>query len=1139
VKKLKSIFIFFVFFVWISNQLFGHDEFGHMDIQSFPLKISEQNFVNGYNKSISGGTINYHSPSPDIRSALLVRATDGTMKIEWETEPVDISQELGNVRIIWLAGLGCNLGSQPFDLYLNDKFLLTFKNFDKETWKVSAQNGIQLSFETTMMDNALDRFGLAILSIPKSQLEDGKPLKLKIVGHKSNSNAWVMTFQGQLSEKITIASHNAMRKDGDRRFQPIDINLTYFGDPVSATVRADGVPDLQIELNSIFNNFSLLFPEVKKEKKVTIKLFVDSKEVINRKITLSPIRKFTVYMVQHTHTDIGYTRPQTEILPEHLRYIDYALDFCDQTDHYPDNAKFRWTCEASWAVREYLKNRPDEQIERLKKRVDEGRIELTGMMFNVSDIVDENSFVDFLQGIRLFKENGFPVKTAMQNDVNGFAWCLVDYFKDTGVEYLTMGTHGHKALIAFEHPTPFWMESPSGNRLLAFRADHYMTGNMWGVHTDNLEKLETDFFNYLKDLFEKGYPYNKIAVQHSGYMTDNSPPALASCNLIRRWNEKYEWPKLKSAIARDFMDVMKENHKKELPVYRATWPDWWTDGFGSAARETAAARLTHAEMIANMGLLSMAKVAGAKLPEQIHERIRVIEDALLFYDEHTFGAAESISDPMSENSQVQWMEKAAYVWDAVKNSRLLTETAMGLLQPSLTQGSIPTITIFNTLNWVRSGWLKVYVDNEILPKSKAFSIRDDQGNEIPAQIIASRSEGNYWAIWVKDIPALGYNTYQIQVSEKDKPDEKEFISDDGLIENKYYKIKLNTEKGTISGIFDKELQKQLVDADCDWELGQFIYETTGYRGQLDRFVLEKVDRTSLRDVSVEPGIDGPIWKSIIIKGISEGFDEKKGIRFEIRLFKNEKRIEFHYGVRKLRITDPEGVYIAFPFALSKSKLLYEVQGGLVEPGKDQIPGSASDWNTIQNFTTVRNKESQIIFGSSGMPLVQLGDINLGKFQYIAKVEKPHIFSWPLNNYWVTNFRYSQEGDLNWSYYFTSTDDNSNSSATRFGWGSRVPLLARVLPTGNRREGKYTQSFLNSDIPNILMVSARPSNENDGIILHFRELEGKDTKINLQELLKDRKIKSAYEVNVLNEEISEIQSEITLAPFSIKFIRVEI
>ncbi len=1138
-RNLKLIFIEVFFLSLISNIVFADEDFGQMEVHSYPLKISEHQYVNGYKKSISGSTINYHSPSPDIQSALLVRATDGEMSIEWETDAINLKADSENVKIIWLAGLGCNLGQKAFDLYLNDAYLLTFRSYDRDKWIVTGESGTELSFMTTMIDNARDRFGPATLSVPKTYLKDGQPLRLRIVGHKSGSNAWVMTFQGQLSEKITIASRNAIRKDGNRRFQPVDINLTYFGDPVSAVIKADGITDRNVDLEAMFTNVTLPLPEVEKKQKVNINIEIDSKEILSQEITISPIRKFTVYMVQHTHTDIGYTRPQTEILPEHLRYIDYALDFCDQTDDYPDESKFRWTCEASWAVREYLKNRPPEQIERLRKRVREGRIELTGMMFNVSDIVDENSFVDFVQALRLFKENDLPVKTAMQNDVNGFAWCLVDYFKDTGVEYLTMGTHGHKALIAFEHPTPFWMESLSGNRLLTFRADHYMTGNWWGIHNDDLMRLESDFFKYLRDLFDKGYPYDKIAVQHSGYMTDNSPPSLSSSDLIRKWNEKYEWPKLKTAVARDFMDEMKTNHNEQLPVYRATWPDWWTDGFGSSARETAAARFTHAEMIANLGLLSMAKLAGARLPEHIHDRIRIIQDALLFYDEHTFGAAESISDPMSENSQVQWMQKAAYVWDAVKNSRLLTETGMGLLQPFISQGDAPTITFFNTLNWNRSGWLKVYVDDDVLPKYKEFSIRNEQGEQVAAQIISSRSEGNYWAMWADDIPALGYKTFQIYVSDNDRPEDKAFEAEDGFLENKFYRIRLNPEKGTIISLYDKELNQELVDSDCEWELGQFIYETTGYRGQLDRFVLENYNRTTLRDIVIEPGIDGALWRSIVVRGNSEGFDNEKGVKFEIRLFHHVKRIEFWYSIRKQRVRDPEGVYVAFPFALENSKLLFEVQGGLAEPGKDQIPGSASDWNTVQNFITVQNEKSQIVFGSSGMPLVQLGDINLGKFQYISKVEKPHIFSWPLNNYWVTNFKDSQEGDLNWSYYFTSSEDNRSSYAARFGWGSRVPLFARVLPVGKVRKREQIQSFIDSQYPNLLLVAARPSKDNQGIIFHFRELEGKETILSLDELLRGRLIQSAAEVNVLEEEMSQVDSTIKFSPYSIKFIKIDL
>jgi len=193
---------------------------------------------------------------------------------------------------------------------------------------------------------------------------------------------------------------------------------------------------------------------------------------------------------------------------------------------------------------------------------------------------------------------------------------------------------------------------------------------------------------------------------------------------------------------------------------------------------------------------------------------------------------------------------------------------------------------------------------------------------------------------------------------------------------------------------------------------------------------------------------------------------------------------------------------------------------------------------VQNFASVRNKNSQIVFGSNGMPLVQLGDINLGKFQYISKVDKPHIFSWPMNNYWVTNFRDSQEGDLSWSYYITSEKNSSNSFATQFGWGSRVPLLARVLPPGKARKGVTEKSFLDQLAPNLLLVSARPSKDVKGITLHFRELEGKETRIDVRQILKNVPWKRILHVNVLGDKIDEIESELTFKPNSVKFIRVE-
>ena len=128
----------------------------------------------------------------------------------------------------------------------------------------------------------------------------------------------------------------------------------------------------KVNLNDGDNRFSICIPEVKKATKLMLTVKNGDRVVAKSKVEVRPARHWQMNLVQHTHTDIGYTRSQMEILAEHLRYIDYALDYCDATDNYPDAAKFRWTCEVSWAVSEYLKTRPAEQVERLKRRVKDG-----------------------------------------------------------------------------------------------------------------------------------------------------------------------------------------------------------------------------------------------------------------------------------------------------------------------------------------------------------------------------------------------------------------------------------------------------------------------------------------------------------------------------------------------------------------------------------------------------------------------------------------------------------------------------------------------------------------------------------------------------------------------------------------------
>ncbi len=893
-----------------------------------------------------------------------------------------------------------------------------------------------------------------------------------------------------------------------------------------------------IQLTEGENSFFIDIPAVETEKalQLTIKgshSFSASKEVI-----VTPVRHWQMNLVQHTHTDIGYTRSQMEILAEHLRYIDYALDYCDATDNYPEEAKFRWTCEVSWPVNEYLKNRPEKQISRLKQRVKEGRIELAAMYLNFDELPDEQTLAASLAPLKQFKEEELPTEVAMQDDVNGIGWCFSEFFPDAGIKYLNMGTHGHRALICFDKPTVFWWQSPSGKKILAYRAEHYNQGNFFGIqNTEDFASFEKNVLNYLDQLAAKDYPYDICVAQHSGYFTDNAPPSTKSCEMVKRWNEKYEWPKLRTAVVSEFFKTIEKDYADRIQTIRGAWPDWWTDGFASGAREAAISRITHSNIIANQAGLAFAKILGSDLPQDVNRKIDEINDALLFYDEHTFGHSESVRNPYGLETWEQRSLKQSYAWEAYRHTSLLGETVMGQLQEFIPRNSVPTITVFNALNWPYKGITKVYIDHQLLPIDKDFEIVDAHGNVVPAQAGESRSDGTYWYLHVNDVPALGFWQYYIHV--KDKPAKQKTTSEtipDTHVENTWYSIDFNIEKGTIEKLIDKELNCQLLTENAEWEMGEFIYETADSRHPMEQYRAPQFTRRRPEKIRFERYEKGNIWDTYRFRGETVAGREANNLMIEYRIYNTEKKIEVVYRLKKKAITDPEAVYIAFPYEVEQGKIFLDVPGGTIEAGVDQIKGSSNDWYTVQNFATARNDKMQIITGSQEIPLMQFGAINTGRYQAGAVPQSTNMYSWPMNNYWVTNFNADQMGELQWSYFITSTADNSTQYATRFAWTNRIPLLTRVLPAGEE-PGPHTvagTSLLNIEADNLLLVSMKPVEGENAILLQLREIGGKETKFSAES--NNVRITKATVCDATGTPISK-EKNISFKPWENKFIKL--
>jgi len=1050
--------------------------------------------INGYAAKISGLDFEYTSCIPGQRESILIRATNGLDFMEWESDQVPASVKGKFATFVWIAALGSGPGRARMDLSINGQQRFSFYTDARPEWKVPSEDGSSLQFHSIMVDQHGDHHGYMILRIPHGQVEKGKSMKFRVTGSQMNLSSWYMTFKKPVKTGVSLNPFPAIIKKGDDRFQLVEAAIFYFGKQVDAQIYANGKLIETTTLNFGYNNVNLGLRPVDKPTIVKMKV-VAGDFILNNSVTLNPVRKWKIDLVQHTHTDIGYTRSQTEILAEHLRYIDYALDYCDATDTYPENAKFRWTCEASWPVDEYLKCRPESQIERLKKRIREGRIEVTGMYYNFDELPDEQILAASLEAVGRIKAKGIPVTTAIQDDVNGIGWCLNDYFNQLGVRYLNMGTHGHRALLCFDIPTMFWWESPSGKRMLTFRAEHYMTGNtVLEMQSGDIDKFKNNLFNYLLSLAAKKYPFDEMAIQHSGYLTDNSPPSTIASDLINQWNDIFEWPKLSTATTETFFINMEKDHSIEFPVVRGAWPDWWTDGFGASARETATTRIASSSLTANVAGLSMASLAGVKLPDEIDERIDLAKNALLFYTEHTTGYSESVREPYSKPTMEQRALKESYAWEANRRTASIGEEAMGLLQSFFVREREPSLLVFNTLNWNRSGITTVYIDHQIVPRGKSAAVFDQSGKRMASQPLESRSDGTYWAIWLKDLPAFGYKKYII------KPANDAIAFPDPVfqqtIENKWYKIEVDSRKGVITSLYDKELGKELIDKESGYKMGEFILEQLGNRSQMESKRLDDFKRSPLDTIWFDAMLKGEIWTSLKFYGESITTENPKGYTFEIRLFNVDKRIDLACSIIKKSIINPESFYIAFPFDLKEGKHFTEIQGGVIETGKDQIKGSSNDWYTVQNFTAVRNSTSQIVMGCAEMPLMQYGAINTGRYQAGAMPQSTHLFSWPMNNYWVTNYNADQRGGHSWSYYLTSSSDNSNSFASRFGWGCRIPFLTRIIPGAGSGDANWECAFIKGWPSNVILISAEPSADGKSILIHLRETGGIASELNL-------------------------------------------
>jgi alpha-mannosidase len=352
-----------------------------------------------------------------------------------------------------------------------------------------------------------------------------------------------------------------------------------------------------------------------------------------------------------------------------------------------------------------------------------------------------------------------------------------------------------------------------------------------------------------------------------------------------------------------------------------------------------------------------------------------------------------------------------------------------------------------------------------------------------------------------EVPALGFAFLPLAST----PSATDLKVGPNQIENAHYRVRIDSVTGAVSEWFDKDLEHDFAGSYKGWGIGRYVYESVeSPLGRQELFVGDfshedfgtwvanpPFRQAVAREVSVRPATieQGRASISVEIKA--------PGIRRAVCTFSlagNMKTLAVDWLLDKEHVTDPEAVFIAFPFQLERPVFRADLNGIACTPGVDQLAGSVHSWYPVQRWADVSDDRRGVTMAPLDAPLMHLGGITTARTAGDFDPEGPTMMSWALNNHWMVNFKASQGGEIPLRYRLTTHAGRCDDvAASRFGAEAATPAL--VL-RDYIRVGPASGSWLSMPDDAGILLTAKPAEDGNGLILRLQEVRGLDEDIPL-------------------------------------------
>ncbi len=849
-------------------------------------------------------------------------------------------------------------------------------------------------------------------------------------------------------------------------------------------------------------------------------------------------RKWTILLAPNLHLDVGYSDYVPKVAELQSRTVDEAIAMVKE------NPAFHFNLDGSWIVQQFMKGRSEEQKARFLRAVKDRKISVPAVF--ASNFTGFSGVEGLIRSLyysaNLARANGTPFDFSLINDVPNYSWSYASVMAAAGLRNFVAASDSYRAPFLlynhFHQTSPQWWEGPDGGRVLTWYSRHYhQMGSMFSLPP----KVATGRDSLPRFLQAYDRPeYKPDTVLMFGTQVENTDLFPEQSKLAGEWNETYAYPRIEYTGFAEALTRIANQMGDSIPVIRGDGGPFWEDGMVANAHLTAVAREGQQRILSAEKFSTISTFVNPVVrPDQ--ESLDQAWKDLLLVDEHTWQAFQSVTDPESEQTRRQGALKTFRGDDAKRQIDFSLGRSLAAIADSIDQPS-GTLVVFNSLNWKRGEVVETDIDKGLAP----FDLVTEQF--VPYEILSSGRTYDHVRFLAEDIPAVGYKCFALRPAPKRESATPS--ATEAVLESPYYRVELDAATGAVRSIFDKELNKELVDTRNTFRFNQYLYVTGA--DQLPNRLVQYGTASPVPELTPHPSANGRIVSVTktpfgTIAVLESSTLNAPKIQTEIRVFDKEKKIEFINRLEKTQVYTKEAAYFAFPFAMENPQVRYETQNGFVDVRRDLLPGAGLEWFNVQHWVSAEEDGVTATLVPVDAPMMTFGDIARGTWPKEFGNRPGTVFSYIMSNYTPEGYPAGQGGSFMFRYLLTSANKFSLVQNAHLGWAAMTPVeLDEIRPNDKalflrRKLSGREGSFVSIDQPNVNLVTWKLAEDGKGYILRLLETAGQSTTVNIE--IPSLEIASAWECNAVEENRERIdftshKAGFVIKPFQIFTVRIQ-